>query len=528
MEDRIANPPNKELIPKAAQKELINLLGEKNVCFTRELLSVYRVMAWGPWIRDAVNPHGMVQPKTVEDVQGIMKISNKYKIPTMVVGSSGPAVCLKGGLIVDTYSRMRKIHQIDPQSGFALIEPGVTNGELLKALRPHGFWVSFGSYPPTISSLANLVPMNGYTNVMGKEHDYCIGVEVVLPTGEIVRTGPQALGYDWWADSRGIHDLRNIWVGSLGTMGIITKAAVRIHPLGESSAIVISGFNNFGKAIKWTHNVSQEAMVNTSMVWSYRWVQWQNYAHVGGTGFMKYINDILSQKPDESPKGYYPQYAFASISGFKEQVEGNIKACQRLAKELGGEIINEKFKEQWPETWKKWENMFVNHINPGMAKRRSHIYGIEASEHSFTLNTNIKDAKKVHQAVMDFFYRKQGIRHIRYYTRQYDHGRVSWIRYVFMTEKFDLESRNHEEELGKQLHDWTNSQEFKSRFTNTMPISGPQSSEDKTARKKDMKSKSTITIQSHNNSYFWLYEKLQKTIDPNSIMDPATKKILRS
>jgi FAD/FMN-containing dehydrogenase len=528
MQNQKTPKSSKDLIPKTAQKELTDLLGEKNVCFTRELLSVYRVMAWGPWIRDAINPHGMVQPKTVEEVQGIMKIANKYKIPTMVVGSSGPAVCINGGLIVDSYSRMRTIHKIDPEGGFALIEPGVTNGELLKALRPLGYWVSFGSYPPTISCLANLVPMNGYTNVMGKEHDYCIGVEVVLPTGEVVRTGPQALGYEWWADSRGIHDLRDIWVGSLGTMGIITKAAVRIHPLGESSAIVISGFSNFENAIKWTHKISREAMVNTSMVWGYRWVQWQNYAHEGGKGFMKYINEILTQKPDESPPEFYPQYAFASISGFKEQVEGNVKACERTAKELGGEIINEKFKEQWPETWKKWENMFVKHINPGMALRRSHVYGIEASEHSFTLNTNIKDASKVHQAIMKYFYEDQGIKHVRYYTRQYDHGRVSWIRYVFMTEKFDMESRHYEEELGRQLHDWTSSEEFKRKFPNTMPISGPQSSDDKASKKSKLTNNITIAKQESNKGYFWLYKKLQKTIDPNNIMDPATKRILRS
>jgi len=80
MQNQKSHKSSNELIPKTAQKELTDLLGEKNVCFTRELLSVYRVMAWGPWIRDAINPHGMVQPKTVEEVQGIMKIVKYLRI----------------------------------------------------------------------------------------------------------------------------------------------------------------------------------------------------------------------------------------------------------------------------------------------------------------------------------------------------------------------------------------------------------------------------------------------------------------
>ena len=144
-------------------------------------------MSWGPWLRKTVNPHGMVQPKTAEEVQEIMKICNKNRISVLVAGTSGPNCCLKGGLVIDTYSRMKKIHKIDPEAGYVVVEPGVSCGQILKAIRPYGCWISFGSYPPNISSLVSLLLSQAQTNVIGKEEDFCMGVEAVLPTGEILR-----------------------------------------------------------------------------------------------------------------------------------------------------------------------------------------------------------------------------------------------------------------------------------------------------------------------------------------------------
>ena len=70
-------------IPKIAQTELTDLLGEENVCFNRDLLSVYRAGAWGPWFRRSILPHGAVRPKNVEEIQGILKIANRDKIPVV-------------------------------------------------------------------------------------------------------------------------------------------------------------------------------------------------------------------------------------------------------------------------------------------------------------------------------------------------------------------------------------------------------------------------------------------------------------
>jgi len=530
-----------EVIPKAAQKELIDLLGTKNVCFTRELLACYRCGPGAPFRKETMNPHGMVQPETVEEVQGILRIANKYKIPLIVQSTGLGEICFKGGLIIDLYSRMRKIHKIDPESGYALVESGVTCGQLLRALRPYGYWIPFGSYPALTSSLANLVPAGGQTNSMGREDSHCIGLEVVLPTGDIIRTGTAALGYDWWTQYRGVPDLTSLWIPSIGTMGIITKAALRIIPLGEAQAIVIAGFNNFDNAIEWTHKISREVMVNNSMIWSYRWVQWQNWMYFNGKGFVEYINEELAHKPDESPAGRYSQYAFGSISGYKEQVEGSVKACERLAKELGADIITDKFKEQWPGCWEKWEHQFVNHSNPrfarkirsGSGSKYSYGFELEGIAQGFIVEGGLSDGKRFHKAVLNRFYDKWGLKNIRYYTRQYDHGRTTYLRYVFQSDQYDQESLERNMEMQIDLDLWLGSNEFKKEYPNFFRHSPPvdmfkRPSKDKSTEpppKKPIGPPPSQVKSRSPYSFGLLRKKIQDIIDPNNIMDPTGKKM---
>jgi len=464
---------------------------------------VYRAGAWGPWFRRSILPHGAVRPKNVEEIQGILNIANRDKIPIVPFSTGFEQTSWQGGLVLDTYSRMKKIHQIDTESGYVLVEPGVTCGQLLKEIRPLGYWIPFGSFPPTFSMVTTLVCNAAYTNSMGREDDPVIGVEAVLPTGELLRTGTAGLGFDWWCVGRALRDLRLLFSPSNGTTGIITKAALRILPLGEAQTIVIGGFNNFDNAVNWTNMVTREMMVNTSMVWSYRWAQWQNWAHLGGKGYFDYVNQMLSLKPWESPKGFCKNYAFASISGFKEQVEGNVKACKRLIKQLNGEVVTEKFKEQLPGCYEKWQHNFVEHINAGMAKKLSHVYGVDGSEASFIVESNIKDCKKFHHSFLRILYKKYGNRAVRYYTRQHDHGRITFMRYVWMHDKYDEETLNKELFIQNQLSQWMNSQEFKDEFPNVRKF--PEAN----------------ALPKYNLAKLW--SRIEKLLDPNNIMHPAEK-----
>jgi len=525
---------DKEVIPKAAQKELTDLLGEKNVCFNRDMLSVFRCGPGAPF-PGSKNPHGMVQPETTEEIQAIMRIANKYKIPVIVVATSGPGACLSGGLIIDTYTRMRKIHKIDPESGYALIEPGVTNGQLLRALRPLGYWISYGSYPPYISGISSLVCTNGYTNIIGKEHHFCIGLEVVLPTGEIIRTGTAALGYDWWSQYRGLPDLTSMWTPSFGTHGIITKAAMRIHPLGETRKIVIGGFHNFNNALTFINKISSEAMANNAMIWSHRWTEWENYMNQNGKGFMDYVNHMLTLKADKAPLGYYPYNTLASFSGYEEQVEGGVKTCERLIKELGGEINTENFKNQWPGTWEWWKQHFLDFINPGHGSVKCQVDGVEGTCGGLIAETNVRQANKFHNTIMKKFH-EWGIRSVRYYIRQYDHGRTTFLRYLYQTEQEDEETIMAELKTMQTIEDWWNSKEFKEEFPDVFRHEPPSIPSETFSQKKYALGESQPSVMPQTPlprkkikrspySIVDLRKKILDIIDPNNIMDPATKKM---
>lgn len=532
MEIKPKNPPPKEGIPKAAQKELTDLLGEKNVCFNRDLLSVYRGAGREAIIPGAVPPHGMVLPTTVEDIQGIIKIANKYKVPLMAVGAGGPVVCLEGGLVVDTYTKMQKIHQIDPESGYALIEPGVTCGQLLHALRPLGYWVSYGSYPAYIGSLASLVCTRAQTNIMGKEDDFVIGVEVVLPTGEIIRTGTAGLGYDWWTQYRGIPDLTSLWSPSVGTMGIITKAAIRIHPLGETQALVIGGFNNFSDAIEFTHRISKETLPNCAEVWNYRQCKWYGYI-TQAKGYMEFFNQLLTLKPWEAPEGFYNDYAFASISGYKEQVEGSVKASERIIKELGGEVITDKFKTQFPGCWTWWKHHFLDHTNPPNLPGQND--GAEMSGvGGLITEIEIETAKKLQPAIIRGVYEKFGIRHIRYYCRQMDHGRTTQLRFFWFKDIYDQETLDWSFKKQMEVEAWVTSDEFKKEFPNIwrhhpVPTEGAAPGEAAGPDQGPMPppppppSEDAPPASPYNFADF--RKKIVDIIDPNNIMDPGGKKL---
>jgi hypothetical protein len=263
--------------------------------------------------------------------------------------------------------------------------------------------------------------------------------------------------------------------------------------------------------------------------------------YFNGKGFIEYINEELAHKPDESPEGRYSQYAFASISGYKEQVEGNVKACERLAKELGADIITEKFKEEWPGCWEKWEHQFVNHSNPRFARKIkssssskfSYGFELEGIAQGFIVEGGISDAKRFHTAVLNRFYEKWGLKNIRYYTRQYDHGRTTYLRYVFQSDQYDQETLGRNMEMQIDLDSWIGSNEFRKEYPNLFRHSPPVDMFKRPTKdgpitpppKKPEDPPPSPTKSRSPYSFGLLRKKIQNIIDPNNIMDPTGKKM---
>lgn len=186
-------------------------------------------------------PDYVVQVLSTEDVQNVVKLADEYIIPIYARGAStslsGGALPVKGGIVVD-FSQWNDEFEIYPDDLIIKTRPGVITGKIHALAEKHNLM-----YPPDPSSSVvctiggNLAENAGGPRGIkyGVTKDYVIGLEVVMPDGEVIRTGGQTIknvtGYD----------LTKLLIGSEGTLGIITEATLRLipKPLATKTAMVI-------------------------------------------------------------------------------------------------------------------------------------------------------------------------------------------------------------------------------------------------------------------------------------------------
>jgi len=197
-----------------------------------------------------VTPEIVVQPRSTEQVSKLMKLANSLKIPVVPRGAGtglcGGAVPLKGGMVMDL-TRMNKIKEIRVEDLYCVCEAGVVYDQLQKALGPYKF-----TFPPTPGS-AEACTIGGMvsTNASGMRaikyggtRDYVLGLEAVLPSGEIMQLGTRTL-----KNASG-YQLDRLFVGAEGTLGVITQVTLKIVPKPKKMAMIIAGFDTLEKAGK--------------------------------------------------------------------------------------------------------------------------------------------------------------------------------------------------------------------------------------------------------------------------------------
>ena len=230
---------------------LIEIVGREN--FTDQLEELV------PYSYDASmnvhRPHAAVWPGTTEQVSQIVKFANEHKIPVVPRGAgtslSGGAVPIRGGIIIDL-SKMNKILEISIESRYVRVQAGVVCDDLNRALAKHSF-----IFPPDpASSTVSTIGGNVNTNAggikgakYGTTRDYVLGLKVVLPTGEVMHTGSYTMkcvsGYD----------LSKLFVGSEGTLGIVTEVTLKINPIPRHAMTAVATYaklEDAGKAISQT------------------------------------------------------------------------------------------------------------------------------------------------------------------------------------------------------------------------------------------------------------------------------------
>jgi FAD/FMN-containing dehydrogenase len=178
----------------------------------------------------------VVLPKTTEEVQKIILLASREKIPLTPMGGgftlSALAVPNRGGIVLDLKG-MDRILEVNEMSRYAVIEAGVTQAALQSYLAKNhpDLQHSTPEAPPAVTVVANaLIQGHGHISPRyGINSDMITGMEVVLPTGEVCKIGSCSLAPTWF--TRGpLPDLAGLFVGWYGTTGVVTKLAMRLYP----------------------------------------------------------------------------------------------------------------------------------------------------------------------------------------------------------------------------------------------------------------------------------------------------------
>jgi len=197
----------------------------------------------------AGKPLAVVRPRRTEEVQTVLRWACAHRVPVVTRGAgsglSGGATALDGGIVLST-EKMRDI-TVDPVTRTAVCQPGLFNAEVKKAAASYGLW-----YPPDPSSFEICsIGGNIATNAgglccvkYGVTTDYVLGMEVVLADGTAVRLGGPRL-----KDVAGL-SLTKLFVGSEGTLGVVTEVTLRLLPAQNVSSIVVASFSSVESAVE--------------------------------------------------------------------------------------------------------------------------------------------------------------------------------------------------------------------------------------------------------------------------------------
>ena len=311
-------------------------------------------------------PSLVVLPKTMEEIRHLLQIAHRSRVPVtpMARGSNiaGMSVPLQGGVVADL-RLMNKIIEINEDAAYALIEPGVTFHDLSMKLREKGFFCHLPTAAGGSSALANYM-MRPSGNFTAKwDPDPLLSLEVVTPEAGIVKTGSAAFETAGWrARYHCFPDLTGLFANSYGTLGIVTKAAVKIFDRGEDERLVLTTFDDFPPALEYMTRLVRRNLAESVTFWTWGW----NMFHEMMLSKSEKMPEVML-KPDQKtpPPGGPFGIASARLSGYKEVVDAQEKTCIKIARELGGDFLNnEEAKEKHPGCYQYLDSYFVKGIHP--------------------------------------------------------------------------------------------------------------------------------------------------------------------
>ena len=207
----------------------------------------------------------VVRPKSADEIAEIVRVASKHNVPIVPRGSAsgltGGSVPVRGGIVLDM-TGMNRILELEVENLQVVIEPGIIHRDLNDELMKHGFFFPPDPGSSDMCTVGGLIANGGsgmHSVKYGTVKDYVLGLEAVLPSGDIINTGCKA------PKTSSGYDLTRLFIGSEGTLGIVTKARLKIHPLPETRSILMATFDQIEDAGKAAVAVLSSGVIPAAM-----------------------------------------------------------------------------------------------------------------------------------------------------------------------------------------------------------------------------------------------------------------------
>jgi glycolate oxidase len=227
-------------------------------------------------------PDCILFPQTTDQVVAIVALANRIKVPLVGRGAgtglSGGALARQGGMVV-VFSRMNRILEIDAENQRATVQPGVVNSDISAAAAPFGLHFAPDPSSQKACTIGGNVSENSggpHTLAYGVTVNHVLSLQVVLATGELVCFGsraPDAPGYD----------LAGLFIGSEGTLGLVTEITVKLTRLPEETKTLLAIFDRVEDATETVADITARGITPAACEmldsWSLRAIE--AYVHAG-------------------------------------------------------------------------------------------------------------------------------------------------------------------------------------------------------------------------------------------------------
>jgi len=284
-------------------------------------------------------PDLVVKPNSSEEISEILKVANRYKIKVIPRGggadlTGGAKPIGDGGIVVDI-TRMNKVLDVDEENHIVTAECGISWSELCEHLRKVGIGYYTGSTGPgsgfsaTIGGgLSNNTLGGGGAAMYGNVTEQCVGLEVVLPTGEIIYTGAKANSFCEKPFTRfGLGpDYSGLFLGDVGIHGIKTKASLRLYPLPEYAAYSTYEINDSQDKAEYLK--AMEVMQK----WQHHHLSLHDFYYYT-KGYTKLLTTFQIKKNLANAGVEGSVMFYTTVANTQKELDHNVERIEKIAKE---------------------------------------------------------------------------------------------------------------------------------------------------------------------------------------------------